>query len=921
MGAQIGGQTYGEMTAKTINGEKNDKAIDADTALVSSLANAAMQAPMEQFALEKALSVFKASGVWQAVKSIVGSAGTEFLTEWAQQYPDEIARIWAKTTQKGQGFEQGFKTFVDRLGEMTIEGMYQGAVAAPWGALFGGVGMVRNGKAPAQQLSPEMQQFFTQQAQESNAMLARQGLTVALDAAAQHVDNLETRRQGPEALTEMLGELLPENFKQTWLGPDDARTLYQDAQEKGQEAELLDALGTDAETVQQAVETGQPLPVDTAAVLAKAQPEARAQIMQAMRVTPDGASGAEAAQFDPAKRTEEALRRVVEGAESTNPNDPDAVLAQARSAQKLHAEVNKQTTRLVQQIEAATGYPRHVAKANAELLAQNALAMQAAYGFPADDILREITYTRAEHADQQEDAHYQLDDNGNAVSPGESSPRIAQVVSVDPSIIVDDNGKPVNLKNTSEVRDWILKKYSDVAVQIADDGTIQKFTATGLRASAKKRGNRQRQAYAALDNLLRNALYDKPEEVNQKHEKMNDGQLVYYSAANIGGDYYSVRFKLDKPLSKKELPAYKDHKVTEIEIAPSLYGIQSAMPNTQNEGATAKSSGASPSVGANLLAGSLGQEQAPSTAAPQQNTPAVSGISLSVLKCDVKPSRIEGGTLFQTAYHGSPYKFDKFTLEHIGGGEGAQAFGWGLYFAGKKSTAEFYRKVLTAPDKSISNSRKDELEDAAGDTLTDKEALNLHNRIKGFGSVDNVPPEIFQEALQEALNRKKNKGQTYKVDIPEDNHLLLWDLPLSAQPEEVKNALENGYSSDFKKIKYEDGEWRDTKGEEFYLSIISELRSDQAASEFLNSLGIKGIKYLDGDSRFDGEGSYNYVIFDDAAINILQTYYQHEGTSPLGSVTFTPQSAAVRIFPGANLSTIPHESAHIFFENLASQVA
>ena len=115
----------------------------------------------------------------------------------------------------------------------------------------------------------------------------------------------------------------------------------------------------------------------------------------------------------------------------------------------------------------------------------------------------------------------------------------------------------------------------------------------------------------------------------------------------LGGDYYSVRFKFGKPLSKKALPAYKDHKVTEIEIAPSLYGIQSAMPNTQNEGATAKSSGASPSVGANLLAGSLGQEQAPSTAAPQQNTPAVSGISLSVLKGDVKPSRIEGGTLFQ----------------------------------------------------------------------------------------------------------------------------------------------------------------------------------------------------------------------------------------------------------------------------------
>ncbi|RRD69266.1 MULTISPECIES: hypothetical protein [unclassified Desulfovibrio] len=35
--------------------------------------------------------------------------------------------------------------------------------------------------------------------------------------------------------------------------------------------------------------------------------------------------------------------------------------------------------------------------------------------------------------------------------------------------------------------------------------------------------------------------------------------------------------------------------------------------------------------------------------------------------------------LFQTAHHGSPHKFDKFSLEHIGSGEGAQVHGWGVY--------------------------------------------------------------------------------------------------------------------------------------------------------------------------------------------------------------------------------------------------
>ena len=51
----------------------------------------------------------------------------------------------------------------------------------------------------------------------------------------------------------------------------------------------------------------------------------------------------------------------------------------------------------------------------------------------------------------------------------------------------------------------------------------------------------------------------------------------------------------------------------------------------------------------------------------------------------------EGLVLNQPAYHGSPHRFDKFTLDKIGTGEGAQAYGWGLYFAGNKEVADWYR--------------------------------------------------------------------------------------------------------------------------------------------------------------------------------------------------------------------------------------
>lgn len=47
------------------------------------------------------------------------------------------------------------------------------------------------------------------------------------------------------------------------------------------------------------------------------------------------------------------------------------------------------------------------------------------------------------------------------------------------------------------------------------------------------------------------------------------------------------------------------------------------------------------------------------------------------------------------------------------------------------------------------------------------------------------------------------------------------------------------------------------------------MNSDKAASEALAAVGITGIKYLDGNSRSTGEGSYNYVIFDGRDVQIV----------------------------------------------------
>ena len=48
----------------------------------------------------------------------------------------------------------------------------------------------------------------------------------------------------------------------------------------------------------------------------------------------------------------------------------------------------------------------------------------------------------------------------------------------------------------------------------------------------------------------------------------------------------------------------------------------------------------------------------------------------------------------QSAWHGSPYDFREFLLEMIGTGEGAQAHGWGLYFAKRRWVSERYKETL-----------------------------------------------------------------------------------------------------------------------------------------------------------------------------------------------------------------------------------
>jgi hypothetical protein len=181
---------------------------------------------------------------------------------------------------------------------------------------------------------------------------------------------------------------------------------------------------------------------------------------------------------------------------------------------------------------------------------------------------------------------------------------------------------------------------------------------------------------------------------------------------------------------------------------------------------------------------------------------------------------------------------------------------------------------------------------------------------------------VYASAYREAaqlikdgrIEYQQDKGQLYKVDIPEDSDLLDYDNPVSEEHYRAITEQARKEGRDYS-IAYKDkanGKIYTDTGRQIYEEISRELGGDKAASEFLNRAGIPGLRYFDGNSRGKGEGSYNYVIWDESAINVLETFYQNQGNGARGS--FNPETLTIRLLKAADPSTFLHEAGHFFLE-------
>ena len=220
-----------------------------------------------------------------------------------------------------------------------------------------------------------------------------------------------------------------------------------------------------------------------------------------------------------------------------------------------------------------------------------------------------------------------------------------------------------------------------------------------------------------------------------------------------------------------------------------------------------------------------------------------------------------------TVWHGTPHKFDKFDASKIGTGEGAQAYGHGLYLAEAPEVARSYQRQLGGFDIAFGGKpkRKDSEElarrfiaAADGDVKTAAERLSS-NRVDDKATIKDALRIMNGATSQE-------RGQLYKVDLPDEQiaKMLDWDRPLKDQPGliDVVRQVRPGY------MQMSPGK---TKASDAYFSLADEVGHAKAA-EMFKSAGFPGVRYLDGGSRDGKAGTSNFVVFpgNEGVLSILE---------------------------------------------------
>ena len=277
-------------------------------------------------------------------------------------------------------------------------------------------------------------------------------------------------------------------------------------------------------------------------------------------------------------------------------------------------------------------------------------------------------------------------------------------------------------------------------------------------------------------------------------------------------------------------------------------------------------------------------------------------------------------------WHGTGGDFDKFDLRYIGTGEGNQMFGHGIYLSDLEEVGQTYKNQvglrpeveigLEDPDASsaqnyLSDFGRKVVEDENGvqkrfieETEDNAEILDNINEMAQDVQTNLGKGEVLYEfadgsALKLEYDKSAQGSEGFEVggyyltplgpsegtllnvaaDINPTTEMLDFYRPLSDQDPQVSEKLQDlaSFIKNKELARYVSEGRADGQGVQIAIADYFGVGKDAPeVSELLNKFGIKGMKYSTQGTRYDRlspeADDYNYVVFDDATLDILKKY-------------------------------------------------
>lgn len=428
MGVQIAGGSYAEL---------REQGVSPQGSLVSSLANATMQLPMEKIGLDRFMGIFNSASFRDTIGRTLGAMGSEFVTEYLQKYPELVTNLWGLAEKQGTGPADQIAWFgrtlfdADTLAQANREGLYEGLIGAMWGGLGGGVRSlaVRN-------LERQRARDFVRQ-------------NIELHSA---VEASQTKQIAPDYMEDALDNAAGVLSQSVYIPAQAALDLA------GQGRDVLTPLGITLEEAQKAAASGVDLEVKLSRVHARLDSAGMTAMNDILRQTPGAPNLRELSLIDA-------------------DDEVQAALSDARQRRRRTEAVRQEEQRLVREMAPLVG--KEAAETYGKLNSAQARAFEAAYGVDAAGLMRRRSVTLGEEGEAEGQVFSQ---------PGTLPSRFADM----PMIEADSTqwfgpGKAIDADSRNmrkAVHDWARTAFPQgTMVANADTGWGVQVTPSGIKAS------------------------------------------------------------------------------------------------------------------------------------------------------------------------------------------------------------------------------------------------------------------------------------------------------------------------------------------------------------------------------------------------------------------------------------------------------